>query len=199
MIRAALTSLVNLFRESLDAIVVALGFDPTGITNVSVTIGKDLVRQITAKLKSIAQYIEDAATVYYLIKDIQNIIAWVQTLPAKIKAIIQQCLNNLNNSITTVQNQLKSLASSIPNQLNASATQVTTQLSQGLTATANALKTSSSSANGNIDPALVPIVGGSTSNSDLANLSTYLTKTNPSTAQAMQNTYGSQASTKTSP
>lgn len=195
MIRASMTALINEFRTVLDEIIVAIGFDPTGISNISITLGKDLARQLAAKLKTIQQYIEDAATVYFLIRDIQQIVQWIQTLPDKIKTIIQQCIANLQKSFTTVANQINGIGASLTGQVNG----VTTQLASSLNASAAALQNSVNAQNGNLDPALVPIVGGSTSNSDLANLSSYIASSYPSTASILANTFSSQAATATKP
>jgi hypothetical protein len=195
MIRAAMTVLVNTFRTALDAIIVAIGFDPTGLSNITITLGKDLARQLAAKLKSIQQYIEDAATVYFLIRDIQQIVQWVQTLPDKIKAIIQQCINNLQTSFQTIANQITNIGASLTGQVNG----VTAQLAATLNTSAAALQNSVNAQNGNLDPALVPIVGGSTSNSDLANLSSYIATSYPSTSSVLANTFSSQAATATKP
>jgi len=195
MVRAAMTALVNQFRAALDAIIVAIGFDPTGLSNITITLGKDLGRQLAAKLKSIQQYIEDAATVYFLIRDIQQIVQWVQTLPDKIKQIIQQCITNLQASFNTVANQIKSVGA----QVTGSVAAATTQLSQTLQSSATSLQNTVNTQNSNLDPALFPIVGGSTSNSDLENFSTYIKGSFPSTADVIANTFSTQASTKQSP
>jgi hypothetical protein len=195
MVRAAMTALVNQFRAALDAIIVAIGFDPTGLSNITITLGKDLGRQLAAKLKSIQQYIEDAATVYFLIRDIQQIVQWVQTLPDKIKQIIQQCITNLQASFNTVANQIKSVGA----QVTGSVAAATTQLSQTLQSSATSLQNTVNTQNSNLDPALFPIVGGSTSNADLENFSTYIKGSFPSTADVIANTFSTQASTKQSP
>jgi len=195
IIRASMTALINEFRTALDAIVVAIGFDPTGLSNITITLGKDLARQLSAKLKTIQQYIEDAAMYYFLIRDIQQIISWVQTLPDKIKAIIQQCINNIQTSFQTVVNQINGIGASLTGQVDG----VTAQLAATLNASASALQNSVNAQNGNLDPALVPIVGGSTSNSDLANLASYISTSYPSTASVLANTFSSQAATATKP
>jgi len=195
IIRASMTALINEFRTALDEIIVAIGFDPTGLSNISITLGKDLGRQLAAKLKSIQQYIEDAAMYYFLIRDIQQIIQWIQTLPDKIKAIIQQCIANLQKSFDTVANQIKSIGTNLTGQVNAA----TAQLASTLTTSATALQNSLQTQNSNLDPALVPIVGGSTSNADLENFSTYIKGSFPSTADVIANTFSTQASTKQSP
>jgi hypothetical protein len=195
IIRSAMTLLVNQFRDALDAIIIAIGIDPTGLSNISITLGKDLVRQLTKKLKDIEQYIADAAMYYYLIRDIQQIIAWVQTLPDKIKAIIQQCLTNLQNSVNQVTSQITNITTNLQTQVTAA----TTTLATNLQNSATTLQNSVNAQNGNLDPALIPIVGGSTSNSDLANLASYIANSYPSTASVIANNFSTQASTATPP
>ena len=130
-IRSALNQLRELLNISIKAIVVSLNLDVSGVLSSAFSSYKAIVREINEKLKKIAQYIYDAAFVYYLIQDIQAIIKWIETLPAEIKKIVQSCLTNFQNSLKNFGNQIKT---AVQSGQTAITQQLTGQLNQSLTA-----------------------------------------------------------------
>jgi hypothetical protein len=130
-IRSALNQLREILNISIKAIVVSLNLDVSGVLSSAFSSYKAIVREINEKLKKIAQYIYDAAFVYYLIQDIQAIIKWIETLPAEIKKIVQSCLTNFQNSLKNFGNQIKT---AVQSGQTAITQQLTGQLNQSLTA-----------------------------------------------------------------
>ncbi|CAB4132973.1 hypothetical protein UFOVP250_17 [uncultured Caudovirales phage] len=113
LIRAAILKLNETFRMAINAIILSVGFDPTGIVSTAFSTLKDIVRQINEKLKKIAQIIADIAFVYYLIQDIQEIIKWIETLPARLQAIVKSCLSNFTTSLNNIKNQIASIPGTV--------------------------------------------------------------------------------------
>lgn len=105
-VRSAMSKLIGEFRIAAKAITFALNLDPSGEFSRQYSVAKSVVRDINEKLKQITQVIADVAFVYYLIKDIEQIIAWIETLPAEVKALIQSCLKNFTSSLAAVKGQI---------------------------------------------------------------------------------------------
>jgi CRISPR/Cas system-associated endoribonuclease Cas2 len=194
-VRAAMTFLVNIFRTAIKAVLAILTSDPSGVVSFGFSISKDLIRQIKEKVEKIAQYAEDALTVYFLIRDIQQIIAWIQTLPAKVQAMLKECLTKFQNGIKQTIASLQS----IPGQVSSSLTSSMTELQNGMNASLNQLKSQSSSFNGTLDPALMPVLNGSTENADLAKLGDYISKASPTAGEAMNDTFGGKSKEASKP
>ena len=104
-IRTAMTKLNELFRTAIDAILGALNADVTGLVSANFSFLKDKVREINEKLKTAAQVIADVAMVYYLIQEIQQITDWINSLPDRVKQILQDCVLNFNSAIASVGTQ----------------------------------------------------------------------------------------------
>jgi hypothetical protein len=195
VIRAALNKLVTAFRETISAVLAILGFDPSGQVSLSISLAKDVIVKINEKIKQIAQYIEDVLVYYYLIRDIQQIIAWIQSLPDKVKALIQQCLLNFQNAVQQVVTQVQA----IPGQIQGSVNSVTNSLTSGLTSSLAQLQQEAKTQQGSLDPALIPIVNGSTSNSDLANLTSMFASVTAAGNDMISTNTGSAKANTTSP
>jgi len=147
LIRSAILKLNETFRLAINAIIISVGFDPTGIVSTAFSTLKDIVRQINEKLKKIAQIIADIAFVYYLIQDIQEIIKWIETLPARLQAIVKSCLTNFTNSLERVKNQIASIPGTV--QKYATAT---------LDGSIASLQQSTADQQAQVDPALVSAI-----------------------------------------
>lgn len=104
-IRTAITKLNELFRTAIDAILGALNADVTGLVSANFSFLKDKVREINEKLKTAAQVIADVAMVYYLLQEIQQITDWINSLPDRVKQILQDCILNFNSAIASVGTQ----------------------------------------------------------------------------------------------
>jgi hypothetical protein len=104
-IRVAITKLNELFRLAIDAILGALNFDVTGVISSNFSFLKEKVREFNEKLKVVAQVLADVAMVYYLIQEIQQIKDWINSLPDRVKKILEDCVLNFNSAIASVGTQ----------------------------------------------------------------------------------------------
>lgn len=119
-IRSAMAKLIGDFRIAAKAITFALNLDPSGEFSRQYSVAKSIVRDINEKLKQIAQVIADVAFVYYLIKDIEQIIAWIETLPAEVKALIQGCLKGFTSSLAAVKGQVAGTIQQVQGEMTSS-------------------------------------------------------------------------------
>ena len=90
------TSQSQNIRDAVNAVIKALGFDPTGETSNIVSILKDITAEIKYYTKKVLKPIQDFQK--YVIKYIQYLnatIAWILSLPAKLLALFKTCLDRL--------------------------------------------------------------------------------------------------------
>ena len=83
-------------RDAVNAIIKALGFDPTGTTSNTVSLLKQITAMIKYYTKKILKPIQDFQK--YVIEYtnyIKSTIAWILSLPAKLLALFQDCLSRL--------------------------------------------------------------------------------------------------------
>lgn len=104
-IRVAITKLNELFRLAIDAILGALNFDVTGLVSSNFSFLKEKVREFNEKLKIVAQVLADVSMVYFLIQEIQQIKDWINSLPDRVKKILEDCVLNFNSAIASVGTQ----------------------------------------------------------------------------------------------
>ena len=117
-----LTQISTKLREVINAIISAISFDPTGQLSLSISIAKDIFREINAITKKVAMAVENASLYYNLVKDITQIVDYLKSLPAKIQAMVQGCITQFLNSINSFINTLKQIpgmySSNIANMLD---------------------------------------------------------------------------------
>jgi hypothetical protein len=106
-VRTALAKLNQLFRAAMDAILKGLNLDITGVFSAEFSLAKKIVREINEKIKVIAQIVADVSFVYYLIKDIEEIVKWIENLPERTKIILKECLTNFTTSVGNIPDILK--------------------------------------------------------------------------------------------
>jgi hypothetical protein len=83
-------------RDAVNAVIKALGFDPTGEASSLVSILKEIKAEIKYYTKKVLKPIQDFQK--YVIKYTQYLnatIAWILSLPAKLLALFQDCLSRL--------------------------------------------------------------------------------------------------------
>jgi hypothetical protein len=194
VVRAALVDIAANFRIAINAAIEILGLDPTGEISYAISKAKAIFRKINQTIKDIAQVVEDISYYYFLIQDIQQIIAWIASLPEKVKAMLQGCLTNFTNSIQNVVNQV----SSIPGQIAAGVQGTTTSFTQNLTSQLNSLQQAAST-NVTINPSISNAVSGSTNVTDLQSLKDYITSNAPSQASIQAKSIGNQMSSAKQP
>ena len=83
-------------RDAVNAVIKALGFDPTGTASNTVSLLKQISAEIKYFTNKILKPIQDFQK--YVIKYTQYLnatIAWILSLPAKLLALFQDCLSRL--------------------------------------------------------------------------------------------------------
>jgi len=194
VVRAALVEIAATFRVAINAAIEILGLDPTGEISYAISKAKAIFRKINQTIKDIAQVVEDVSYYYFLIQDIQQIVAWIQSLPAKVKAMLQGCLTNFTNSIKNVVTQIES----IPGQVTSGIQGSTTSFAQNLTTQLNSLQQASTT-NVTINPSISNAVSGSTNPTDLQSLKDYITSNAPSASSVQSKSIGNKMSNSKSP
>ena len=113
LIRSLIGQAIDAFRLSIKGIIIALNFDPSGLISSAVSVAKKYIRQINEKLKEVAEYIAAAILYQTLIFQIQEIINFITTLPAKVLALIQECFLNFTNGIKNAAAQVAALPGAV--------------------------------------------------------------------------------------
>jgi len=168
IIRSLIGQAVDAFRLTIKGILLALNADPSGLISTAVSTAKKYIREINQKLKDIAEYVAVASLYYNLITEIQQIVDFIKTLPAKVLALIQQCFTNFTNAIKDVTAQVAALPGAAVGGLAGALSQLNTS-SQSALATVQ-----DQAASANVPDSLIVIVNSpSSANSD--SLSTYIT------------------------
>jgi hypothetical protein len=104
-----LTQINTNLRLVINSLLPALGLDPTGQVSLAYSVAKDLFRKINDITKKIAIVAEMASFYVNLVKDIQAVVQYLQSLPARIKTMVQECVTRFMSSIENFINQLKTI------------------------------------------------------------------------------------------
>jgi hypothetical protein len=129
-LKALLKDAMKYIRAGIDAVLEILGFDPSGQISLSFQIGKDLVDKINEAIQWVAEKVEQVMEWVYFAQQIQQLINWINSLPAKLKAMLSACLSNFKKSITAVADQLKSLPDQVINATQAQIQTIANQFTQ---------------------------------------------------------------------
>lgn len=166
-IRIALTQLNTGFRTAINALLSGMGADPTGLLSLQFSLAKDVVRKINEITKKIAQMVADIATVYYLVEGLQQIIAWIQSLPDQLKSILKNCLLNFQNSVNATIASFEG-ATDLTRLQNS----LTSQLQLNLTASQNLPTTANTDSSSTVASELVNSYSSSSANAETQSDST---------------------------
>jgi hypothetical protein len=142
IIRFLISQLNDQIKLALKALVASINLDPTGqIASIYATL-KFKLDDINDFIEKIAGYVAIASTVYYLIQDINQIVTYLQSLPARFKAIVQDCIATFLNgvkafgaAIAAVPGQIGATVDSLAKQIQSNADTVLA----GLTADVNSI------------------------------------------------------------
>lgn len=168
IVRSLIGQAVDAFRITIKGILFALNADPSGLISTAVSTAKKYIREINQKLKEIAEYVAVASLYYNLITEIQQIVDFIKTLPAKVLALIQQCFTNFTNAIKDVTAQVTALPGAAVGGLTGVLSQLNTSSQSALTVVQE------KAASANVPSSLIELVNSpSTANAD--SLSTYIT------------------------
>lgn len=129
-LKMLLKDAMKVIREGLDLVLDALGLDPSGQLSLSFQIGKDLVDKINTAIQFVAEKVEEVMEWVYFAQQIQQLINWIKSLPAKLQQLLATCLTNFTNSIKQVANQLQSIPDQIINATQSQIQGLANQFSQ---------------------------------------------------------------------
>jgi hypothetical protein len=92
IIRMLIGKLNDEIKLALKALIASMNLDPTGqISSIYATL-KFKLDDINDYIEKIAKYVAIASTIYYLVQDINQIVTYLQSLPAKFLALVQDCI-----------------------------------------------------------------------------------------------------------
>lgn len=119
IIQAALAKVVDGLRLITKSIIVAMNLDPSGQIARIFSILKDIVRKINYYAKLIAEYVGAVALVVELVRQLRQIIEFIRSLPARILAILKDCLTTFLGGVTDAINKVKIIPETISSGLEA--------------------------------------------------------------------------------
>lgn len=117
MIRVLLAQLLSNFRIAFDGILLALQIDPNGELSKLMSKARNVIRQINYYSRKLAEYVGSAALVISLVQELQQVIEWIKTLPAKVLAMLKQCLTTFETAVKTATSQISALPGQVTNGL----------------------------------------------------------------------------------
>lgn len=195
-LRSLIQDVISGFRAALDGIILALGFDPTGSISFNWSKLKDIVRKINEITQFIAEKVEIVFEWIYLAQQVQQLIEWVMSLPDKIKAMLQNCLNQFGSSLKQISSSVKS----IPSQISAlTESQISTIANQFATAGKLALDAANSSKTNSGAPDALVQAFNQPVDSQSSVLLQYIAENTPSANSISANTTGSKMANSSSP
>lgn len=129
------------FRLAINAIVKAMGFDPSGQLSTVYATLKFKLQDINDYIERVAKYVVIASTVKALIDDIQQIVTYLNNLPARLKAMVQDCIATFMNGakafaaqVAAIPGQVGATVDGVAKELQASADSVLSGLNSDLAA-----------------------------------------------------------------
>jgi len=114
-LRLLLQDAGRVFRETINAIIAALGLDPTGQVSFYFSTGKDILRKINDTIEYIAEKLEAVLEWVYFAQQITQLIQWIQSLPEKIKNLLLACLKQFTSSLQQIADNIKTLPQQVAN------------------------------------------------------------------------------------
>lgn len=109
LIRGFISFLTDSLQKLMQGVVLSVSLDPSGVLSSWFSKIKKSIEEANALIKQIAQFIEDAAFIVYLVKEIQQLLEFLKSLPEKVLAIIQNCILNFTQGLDNALNQLKGI------------------------------------------------------------------------------------------
>lgn len=106
------------FRNAIKAILTAMNLDPSGQLSSIYSVLKFKLQDINDFMEKVAYYVEIAASVYYLVQDIQQIVTYLQNLPDRLKAMAQDCISTFLNGAKAFAAQVAAIPGSVGNTVN---------------------------------------------------------------------------------
>jgi predicted DNA binding CopG/RHH family protein len=101
--------LVQVIRDAIEAIKKALGFSPDAISQRYIEIAQWLAGKLKTLSDMLKQFNDWITISVEYAKTLRAIIDWIMSLPARLKASLQECLQQFLNGITSAVSDVLSL------------------------------------------------------------------------------------------
>lgn len=133
---AAMRLIVAQINEGLrlvtTALITSLGFDPSGQFSYQYSLAKNIFRKLNEKIKEVAQIVEDVSFVYNMVIEVQQIVDYLNSLPDRIKKVVEECILRFMNSIKNIGAQLKAIPGQIGDNLDGILDNLTNSANEGV-------------------------------------------------------------------
>lgn len=106
---------VALIRKGIEAIMKVLGYDPSGELSLSFQIGKDLLADINKAIEDVAEKVAEVMEWVFFAQQVQQLINYIKSLPAKLQKLLATCVSNFTNSLKQIATSLQSIPDQIVN------------------------------------------------------------------------------------
>jgi hypothetical protein len=111
LVRAAVMQLQQEFNIAISAILSMLNLtDVSGVASLSVSLAYDTGIRIQEIINQAAQILYDVSLVNNLIKDLQQIVTWIESLPTQLQNLLKQCLLNFQTSLSQAKASVNAVA-----------------------------------------------------------------------------------------
>lgn len=145
IIRSIITKIADSIRLVKNGIIAVFNLDPSGQIAKIFSIIQDILRKVNYYARKIAEYVEIAAMVIELVKQLKQIIEYIRSLPAKIIAMLKECLSTFLGAINSAVGQIKS----IPETVSASLSDIFSDLASSTQEIVNEVQETANTANAN--------------------------------------------------
>lgn len=194
-LRNLIQNAIGQFRQAIDAILKALGFDPSGQISVYWSLGKKILRDINRIIELAAEAVEVVLEWVFFAQQIKQLVDWILSLPEKIKNLLANCIKSFTNSIKEIAQNVQSIPEQIVNLTKAQASSIANEFSSAGNLLVSSLKEQQSG----LPPAVASSLSLSTSDPNhLTTINNYISAV-ASANSVTSNTTSYQMSTMQSP
>jgi hypothetical protein len=193
-LRSLLQDAINGFRTVVSAVLKALGYDPSGQVSFYWSTAKDVIRKINETIEFIAEKAEIVLEWIFFAKQIQELITWIGSLPAKLKAMLQDCLRSFSSSLNQIASNVKSIPDQITNLTTAQAQSIANEFTSAANLTLQTLQSTDTGV-----PAAISAALNDPNASHVDVINQYILDTVPSANSISANTTSSMMANTSSP
>jgi hypothetical protein len=140
-LRLQFSAIIQELRTAIDAILEAVGIDPTGIISYAFSQAKAILRMVNYWLKDIKQLISDVQSIIMFVNQLFGIIQYLLSLPAQLLAIVQGCISGFLGSVMSITKSFENIPATMTNQVNGAFNGITNFASTSLTTITNKANT----------------------------------------------------------
>lgn len=194
-----LADAVDAIRLIVDGVLSVLGSDPIGFTSFSWSYAKDLFRQINTTIKFIAEKTEIVLEWVFFAQQISQLVAWIESLPDKIKSLLAQCVANFTNSIKQIANNIGSIPAQITALTQAQLNQVVGSFTAAAQLTQSTLTDSLKTTTSALPAGLADTITTDTTSDHANTLLTYINSITPNANTLLANSTATLMSNSSSP